>query len=204
MESDVQQAADPVAEGDASVRVRRPQAAACIAIASALMLAGCASWRGPETQKTPAIAPAQRGLGQVAELRPLGGSAVTGKLRVIDRGDGATLLVTAFQVPGTQIRIAFGDTANCTSPNGFSAGPAWSPLASKRKPEDLIRALYADSGGTVQASEYIAGLRATGPNGVAGHSVVIFSGSKVTAARPDVPNDRIACGVFEPATAFDF
>ncbi len=169
-----------------------------------MLLASCASWRGPEAQKAPAIAPATRGLGQVAVLRPLGGSAVTGKLRVIDRGGGATLLVTAFQVPGTQIRIAFGDTANCTSPNGFSAGPAWSPPASKQKPEELIRTLYADSGGTVVTSEYVAGLREAGPSGVAGHSVVIFSGSKVTAAHPDVPNERIACGVFEPATAFDF
>jgi hypothetical protein len=186
--------------------MERRRTAACIAIASALLmlLAGCASWRGPEAQKAPAIAPATRGLGQVAMLRPLGGSAVTGKLRVIDRGGGATLLVTAFQVPGTQIRIAFGDTANCTSPNGFSAGPAWSPPASKQKPEDLIRTLYADSGGTVVTSEYVAGLREAGPSGVAGHSVVIFSGSKVTAAHPDVPNERIACGVFEPATAFDF
>ncbi len=169
-----------------------------------MMFAGCASWHGSEAQKTPAIAPAKRGLGQVAALSPLGGSAVTGKVRVIDRGEGATLLVTAFQVPGTQIRIAFGDTANCTSPNGFSAGPAWSPPASKQRPEDLIRILYADSGGTVVTSEYVAGLRETGPSGIAGHSVVIFSGSKVTAARPDVPNERIACGVFEPATTFDF
>ena len=50
----------------------------------------------------------------------------------------------------------------------------------------------------------ISGLHASGPNGVAGHSVVLYSGTRVQEIRPDVRNDAVACGVFEPTRLLSF
>ena len=169
------------------------------AVVAMLAVAGCATSGSP----APAAASAA-GLGQVAQLRAIGGSAVNGKVRVVDRGDGAMVTVAAFNLPIGEFRVAIQQTPNCTSPNGFSAGPAWAPAASKRKPADLLPTLYANANGTAQASVQVAGLRATGVNGVEGRSVVIYAGPRVTEARPDVPNERIACGVFELTRTLDF
>ncbi|HSQ80955.1 MAG TPA: superoxide dismutase family protein [Casimicrobiaceae bacterium] len=171
-----------------------------------LALVGCAtsgeSGRAPEPAAPGAAA--KPGLGQVALLRAIGGSAVTGRVRVVDHGDGAMVTVAAFNLPIGEFRIAIQQIPNCTSPNGFSAGPAWAPPDSKRPPADLVPTLYANSSGTSQASVKVAGLRATGVNGVAGHSVVVYAGSRVTEARPDVPNERIACGVFDVTEPLQF
>lgn len=140
--------------------------------------------------------------GEVASLRAIGGSAVFGKIRVIDRGDGASVLVSMMNIPPGDFRIAIHENPNCSSPNGFSAGRAWAPAGSV--PQDLMPAQHASSEDRVEASLRVPVLRATGANGVAGRSVIVYAGSKVTEARPSVPNDAIACGVFEPATPLAF
>lgn len=171
----------------------------------AALAAGCAT-QGAATdaeQKAAAAANA-KSLGQVAELRAIGGSAVTGKVRVVDRGDGATVSVAAFNVPSGVYRLTFNSNANCASPNGFSAGPAWAPAGSKRPPADLIHPLSSNSSGATDATVHVPGLHATGPDGVAGHSVILYAGHRVTGAQPDVPNERIACGVFEAAQTLQF
>ena len=176
-----------------------------MSVLAGLALAGCATSQGaghgPESSAPAATKP---GLGQVAILRAIGGSAVNGRVRVVDQGDGAVVTVAAFNLPIGEVRIAIHQNPNCTSPNGFSAGPAWAPPDSSRKAAELVPTLHANSSGTAQASVKVAGLRATGVNGVAGHSVVVYAGSRVTEARPDVPNERIACGVFEPVKPFEF
>ena len=48
------------------------------------------------------------------------------------------------------------------------------------------------------------GLHATGANGVAGRSVMVYAGPNVAEVRPDVPNAAIACGVFEQAQPLAF
>ncbi len=151
-----------------------------------------------------AKASAASGAGQEAILRAIGGSAVTGKIRVVDRGDGAAVLVSANNVPTGMFRIALHANPNCSSPNGFSAGPPWAPAGAKVAPQDFIPAQYGNNSGVVETSFRIAGLHATGVDGVAGHSVVIYAGPTVTGARPDVPNERIACGVFEPTQPLSF
>lgn len=168
-----------------------------VAIVAAL-LAGCSTTHpAPEAPK-----PADT-YGQQATLRAIGGSAVFGKIRVIDRGSNATVLVSAMNLPMGAYRIAFGETPNCTSPNGFSAGAAWAPPGSD--PKELMPVQYAtQEGGHIEAELRVAGLQAEGARGVAGHSVVLYTGSKVTDARPDVPNERLACGVFEPAKPPNF
>jgi len=143
------------------------------------------------------------GYGEEANLRAIGGSAVFGKIRVIDRGEhDATMLVSMMNVPVGAYRIAIHDTPNCSSPNGFSAGAAWAP--SGRDPLALVPVQYTNGEERVEASIRIAGLHAQGPTGVAGHSVVVYAGPDITQARPDVPNARIACGVFEPAQPLRF
>ncbi len=193
------QAIDPDSRGEVLAALVWRALVVGSAVVAMLAVAGCATSGSP----APAAASAA-GLGQVAQLRAIGGSAVNGKVRVVDRGDGAMVTVAAFNLPIGEFRVAIQQTPNCTSPNGFSAGPAWAPVASKRKPADLLPTLYANANGTAQASVQVAGLRATGVNGVEGRSVVIYAGPRVTEARPDVPNERIACGVFELTRTLDF
>lgn len=137
------------------------------------------------------------GYGEEATLRAIGGSSVFGKIRVVDRGDNATLLVSLMNMPPGPYRVAIAETPNCSSPNGFSAGPAWAPAG--RDPLTLIPEGYANAEIGIETSLRVPGLRAEGPDGVAGRSVVVYTGSRITPARPDVANERVACGVFEPA-----
>lgn len=174
-----------------------------IALAAVAFVAGCAT-RNPDTAPKVAARANAPGLGQVAPLRAIGGSAVTGQVRVVDSGDGATLTVAAFNLPIGDYRVTINSNGNCTSPNGFSAGPAWAPPGAERAAADLVGVLVANTDGSSQATTHVRGLRATGPDGVAGRSVVLYAGRKVTGAKPDVPNDRIACGVFEPTQPLQF
>ena len=138
-------------------------------------------------------------MGQQAVLRPIGGSAVQGKVRVIDRGDGAVVLISGMSFPLGPYRLAFHERGNCTSPNGFSAGAPWAPAATGKPPQDLVPVQYANSENRVETELRIPKLHANGPDGVAGRSVVLYAGNAVTEIRPNVPNAAIACGVFEEA-----
>jgi Cu/Zn superoxide dismutase len=185
----------------------RSRSRAAIALATALLAAGCSSIHfGSEKLETPPAeektgADALR-YGQEADLRGIGGSAVFGKIRVIDRGDGAVVLASLMNVPSGNFRIAFHADPNCSSPNGFSAGPTWAPAG--RRPEDLVPAQLANGEDRVEATVRVRGLHANGPGGVAGRSVIVYAGSKIEPIRPDVRNDAIACGVFHPATPLSF
>jgi Cu/Zn superoxide dismutase len=141
--------------------------------------------------------------GLEARLRPLG-SGITGKVRVIDRGDGVTLLLSAINMPTGAYRIALHSNPNCSSPNGFSVGPAWAPAGTAGDPRQLVPVLYNNVDGAHEASIHLRGVRTSGVDGVAGRSVVIYSGNAVTDAVPDVPNNRLACGVFQPADTLRF
>jgi len=178
--------------------MNRPAAAFTL---TAMLAAGCSSVHfgsatpaGPEP-KSPKAAE----MGQVAVLRAIGGSAVSGKIRVIDRGDGASVLVSVINVPTRTYRLVFHERGNCTSPNGFSAGAPWAPAAAGRPAEDLLPVQYANAESIVESEARIRGLHAMGADGVAGRSVMLYAGSVVTVPRPDVPNAAIACGVFETA-----
>jgi Cu-Zn family superoxide dismutase len=178
---------------------RRLSGVACVV--AAMSIAGCSSVRVNVAHPPEPSAP--RGdIDQVASLRAIGGSAVFGKVRVIDRGAGAAVLVSMMNMPPGDYRVAFHETPNCTSPNGFSAGPAWAPAG--RKPEELTPVEHVNTENRVEMEFRVAGLRASGPNGVAGRSVVIHAGRRVGEARPDVPNERIACGVFEAVQPLAF
>src|SRR5207244_1359936 len=118
--------------------------------------------------------------GLVASLRGLG-AAVTGKVRVIDRGDGITLLISAINMPIGEYRVAFHQNGNCSSPNGFSAGPAWAP--SGQSPATLIPPL-TNSDGNAEASVWVSGVHTAGENGVAGRRGLLY-GRKVEERRAE-------------------
>ena len=175
--------------------------ALAFALAGAVLAAGCSNVRfgsptppGPE----PKAAKAEE-VGQVAVLRPIGGSAVSGKIRVIDRGEVGSVLVSVTNFQTNAYRLVFHERGNCTSPNGFSAGAPWAPASSGKRGEDLVSVQYANSESRAESEIRVRGLHATGPDGVAGRSVVLYAGPVVTLPRPDVPNQAIACGVFETA-----
>jgi len=175
----------------------------CVAAVIAIMaVGGCSTLRGLSADKESEPKATAAAYGEVAPLRAIGGSAVSGKIRVIDRGDSAGMLVSMVNVPQGDYRIAIHENPNCSSPNGFSAGPPCAPAG--KRPVDLIPVQHANSEDRVEASLRVAGLHALGVNGVAGRSVVVYAGPKVTEARPDVPNEAIACGVFEPAKPISF
>jgi Cu/Zn superoxide dismutase len=177
--------------------------AAAFALAGAVLAAGCSNIHfgsptppGPEPKS-----PKAENMGQVAVLRPIGGSAISGKIRVIDRGVGASVLVSVINFPARAYRLVFHERGNCTSPNGFSAGAPWAPAASGKRAEDLLPVQYANAESVVEAEFRVRGLHAMGPDGVAGRSVMLYAGTVVTVPRPDVPNEAIACGVFETASS---
>jgi Cu/Zn superoxide dismutase len=165
-------------------------------------VAGCSMMRGLTAAKEDEPKSTAASYGELASLRAVGGSAVFGKIRIIDRGDYASMLLSLMNVPPGDFRIALHETPNCSSSNAFSAGPAWAPAG--KSPLDLVPVQRAGSEDRVESSLRVAGLHALGANGVAGRSVVVYAGPKVTEARPGVPNEAIACGVFEAAKPFEF
>lgn len=178
-------------------------AAACMLVVA--MVSGCNVRMGSVTDAAPEppTAPTTN-LGQIANLRSIGGSSLTGRIRVVDRGDNATILMSLINVPVGAYRIVFHETPNCTSPNAFSAGAPWAPPAAGKPPQDLFPTQYANSEAIMETELRIAGLHSNGPNGVAGRSVVVYAGPNVTEIRPDVPNAAIACGVFTPVQPLAF
>ena len=170
-------------------------------LAALSLAAGCSTLHGGNAQPPPAAKDASPAAGQTAALVAIGGSAVSGKVRVIDRGDGVVVLISAVNVP-RDFRIAFHETPNCSSPNGFSAGPAWAPPG--KRPQDLVPLQHGGAEGRAEMELRVAGVRATGANGVAGRSVVVHAGTVVTEAQAGVANERIACGVFEPTRPLTF
>ena len=178
----------------------RPIVAALLSI----LICGCTysggTVRGTHQESEDAQPKKNPDAGLVANLQGVG-SAVTGKVRVVDRGDGVTVMVSGSNLPPNQFRVSFNQNPNCTSPNGFSAGPPWAPPG--LNPYELIP-LFWNPDGNAEGTAFIRGVHTTGENGVAGRSVVIYWGSKVTDAKPGVPNNRAACGVFEPASTLLF
>ena len=172
-----------------------------VAVLLSILISGCTysggnfRWTQTETEDAPSKANPAAGL--VAPLRGLG-SAVSGKIRVIDKGDGVTLLVSAINMPIGEFRVAFHQNGNCSSPNGFSAGPAWAPAG--LSPTTLVPSMstFGSLDGNAERSIHVAGVHTQGENGLAGRSVVIYGGPTISEIRPGVPNNAYACGVFEP------
>lgn len=135
--------------------------------------------------------------GVEARLQRLG-SAVNGVVRVRESGD---LLIVRVELAnakgGTLHRVVFHETGNCSSPNGFSAGPAWSPPGAKEPPGRLIPEIYSSSEGY---AVFTARLRGVRMGDLDKRSVLVHEGPATETPQPGVPNNVIACGVFERAS----
>ena len=163
---------------------------ACIAAAASLALAACQSTdQREDATSSSTIAGAE------APLRPVGNNTGAGSVRFVARKDGVSMLVFLSGVPAGQYRVAIHAMGNCTSPNGFSAGPVWSIPGVG--PQVLV--VSTNTEGTATVTRRIAGVRLDGPDGLMGHSVVLHDRSVGPLdAEPGKRNDRLACGVIEP------
>lgn len=131
-----------------------------------------------------------------ARFRAIGGSSLTGAT-ILSAYDGGVRMQVNFNggAPG-QYRVMIHATGNCSSPNGFSAGPPWAPTGVPLREEGFPILKNDDSASFVVR---LPGYRIDGPDGVIGRSVVVHDGAFGSlAAQPGVPNKRIACGVIGP------
>lgn len=165
------------------------------AMLTAVALAACSSSRAPDPAQP--TSPTRYGL--FSQLKALG-SGIWGRARVVDRGDGVEVTLTMVNLPMGPFRVAFTETPNCSSPNGFSAGQPWAPAG--RDPRTLVQPLYNAKEGSTETSVFVRGVHVAGPDGVQQRSITIYAGDQVTDARPDVPNNRVACGTFDPVQPF--
>ncbi|MFO1317380.1 MAG: superoxide dismutase family protein [Burkholderiales bacterium] len=132
-------------------------------------------------------------------------SAGVGTARVFDARNGVTIQVfVSNMIPGTY-RVALHERGNCSSANMYSAGPAWAPPGWTKAPGELLPPFSANMEGS--EAGYVAridGVSTDGPTSIRGRSVVIHWGNIVGEAFPGQPNNRVLCGVLEPATALRF
>jgi superoxide dismutase, Cu-Zn family len=129
-------------------------------------------------------------------LAPLGGSAIEGSVAFLPREGAVTLVVHVTGAGPGVYRVAIHSTGNCSSRNGFSAGPPWAPPG---KPPVVVT-VATNSEGTATLSTRIAGVVVNGADGILGKSVVVHDGAMGPLdAQPGVPNDRIACAVIGTA-----
>jgi Cu/Zn superoxide dismutase len=164
-------------------------ARASAAALAAWLLASCA---GPDP-KSPAAADQVGNL--EARLRGIG-SAATGKVVVVDNGNGVTLTLDGANLRQGAYRLAFHANPNCSSPNGESAGPVWGPPNSAKPLGELIPVVYVGQGDMVSFSARIPGVHVDREPSLRGRSVVLHAGPFVDSPLPGSPNNFIACGVF--------
>lgn len=171
--------------------MRRALARAALAAAVAVSVGGC------ETAATINAKIFSRGPGLGGKIKALGGSSAKGFIVVSRREGGANLIVNLNDVGPGIYRVAFHMNGNCSSSNGFSAGPPWAPPGGEVRTYDGVM----NSDGLLNMSIPISGLLIDPPDGIFGRSVVVHAGiSGSLDAQPGVRNDRIACVVLNETT----
>jgi len=104
-------------------------------------------------------------------------------------------------IPGT-MRVVIHSGGICTSPNGFSAGPPWMPPGAT---EPVIIRIFATDNQYGATTARLPGIHVDGPDGLRGKSVVVhFGATSSLDAQPDIPNNRVACGVIEANKPISF
>jgi|RhiMethySRZTD1v2_1073278.scaffolds.fasta_scaffold367829_2 Cu-Zn family superoxide dismutase len=140
--------------------------------------------------------------GVEAPMRPVGGGSATGTAKFVDRGDGVVAMVVIANLPPGAYRVAIHRDGNCTSPNAFSAGPAWAPPGSSKPANELLPVIITSSNGDATLTTRVSGLKTDGPNSLQGRSVVVHYGTIVGEAMPGEPNNRVLCGTVGPVRSF--
>lgn len=158
--------------------------------ALAMTLGGCA---GGYDSSTGRLVPFERSDTLEARLGAKGGSAAKGTVRFAQAANGLGVTISFFDVPGGSYRMVVHANGNCSSASGSSAGPPWVPSGAAGP---IVIEFYVPTDNPTSVSQMLPGVALRGPDGVAGHSVVIHEGAIGTLeAQPDRPSNRVACGV---------
>ncbi|MDR0247881.1 MAG: hypothetical protein LBI16_05775 [Burkholderiales bacterium] len=176
-------------------------------IVSALTLSACSGSKWFDTPDASAEKPGEqkkvRGL--AASLFSKGGSSAQGKITIYQRDDRWQLSVTAFSLPpGRPYRVAFFDNGNCSSPNAFSAGKLWLPPDTPEgiRSDKWIPLFYSDSIGGLDVVTRLPNPGKHSEEVFRNRSVLVFAGDTAQEPKPSVPNEVIACGVFDTIQTF--
>ena len=142
------------------------------------------------------------GSGLSARLAPLGGSAATGAVGFAQFQNNVAMSVAVSGLRVGRYRVVIHASGNCSSPNGFSAGPPWSPPGVEPPLDTQVRSFVMNNDLSSQVSVRLTGVTLDGPNTILGRSVIIHEGGEGSLeAVPDVRNGRVACGVIGPVPA---
>jgi len=177
--------------------MRIPGAApALIAAALAGLSGGC------DTMKESRTVLFGTGSGLTARLVPIGGSAASGAVGFAQYRNSVAMDVSVSGLRIGWYRVVIHANGNCSSPNGFSAGPPWSPPGVEPPLDTQVRSFVLNNDVATTVSVRLTGVTLDGPNSLLGRSVVIHEGSAGSLeAVPDVRNGRAACGVIGPVEA---
>jgi len=119
------------------------------------------------------------------------GSAAGGSAFFSDKGNELNISIWLGSVGPGEFRVVIHERGNCSSPNGFSAGPPWAPPG---VPLAVILLRKNDDTRTMTAR--MPGYHHHVPDGVMGRSVVVHAGGYGSLeAEPGVKNNRIVCAV---------
>ncbi len=172
----------------------RAPARLALVVLLALAAAGCQTFQDAGEVMFPA------GDSMEAMLKPVGDSAVSGSVVLAPIKGGVAMKVYLTGMPFQSYRIVIHATGNCTSPNGFSAGPPYRLPGAAEHVMAAVVPVFPIRDGAVTLVLRVPGIHLEGPDGIAGRSVVIHSpGEGSLDAKPDVPNNRVACGVIDKA-----
>ena len=159
-----------------------------------VMAAGCQSIKETGSELF------SEGSGLEASMAPSGGSVAVGSVKFNPTASGVAMMVHVTGLRyGEQYRVVVHANGNCTSRNGFSAGPPWAPPGASERAMAQMQTPATAGDAAFTMVVRIPGVRMEGPDSLAGKSVVIHSGAQGSLeARPDVANNRVACGVIGP------
>jgi superoxide dismutase, Cu-Zn family len=165
----------------------------------ALAAAGCQTLEDAGTELFP------EGDSMEAVMAPIGGSAVSGSVVIGPTKSGVAMRIYLTGMPLLSYRVVIHTNGNCSSPNGFSAGP---PLKLPGAADHVLAGVvpaYPIKDNALTLVLRVPGIHLEGPNGIAGRSVVIHAPDDGSLeAQPGVPNNRVACGVIAKVRPLSF
>jgi len=178
------------------------------AIASVVMLAGCASTSESSPASASAAAPAATSTARSAgvNLASASGSLVSGKLTVKPMGDGVHITgEIGGLVPGSTHGFHIHEKGDCSAADASSAGGHFNPAASPHGKAETgphhagdADNLIADAQGVAKVDAHFGGVTLGGgaSNDVAGKAVIVHASPDDYTSQPaGNAGARVACGV---------
>ena len=169
---------------------------AVVIAALAGLTAGCESMQGTKT------AVFGTGAALSARLVAVGGSAANGGVAFAQYPNNVAMDLSIYGLRGGRYRVVIHTTGNCSSPNGFAAGPPWLPPGVEPPLDKQVKSFVIGNEVSAEVSVRLTGVTIDGANSIMGRSVVVHEGGEGSLeAVPDVRNGRVACGVIGPVPA---